>query len=39
MFLAVPENDIPNEKNTIVFKLHAQCERGGSRSTGIIDVV
>ncbi|GFP95022.1 DNA-directed RNA polymerases i and iii subunit rpac1 [Phtheirospermum japonicum] len=24
-------NDEPNEKNTIVFKLHARCERGSSR--------
>ncbi|KAL5548689.1 hypothetical protein UlMin_003920 [Ulmus minor] len=25
------ENDTPNEKNTIVFKLHVRCERGGPR--------
>ncbi|KAL0353494.1 UNVERIFIED_CONTAM: DNA-directed RNA polymerases I and III subunit rpac1 [Sesamum angustifolium] len=25
------ENDEPNEKNTIVFKLHVRCERGSSR--------
>ncbi|KAL3631489.1 hypothetical protein CASFOL_024473 [Castilleja foliolosa] len=24
-------NDEPNEKNTIVFKLHSRCERGSSR--------
>ncbi|KAL3508348.1 hypothetical protein ACH5RR_027749 [Cinchona calisaya] len=33
LFEYMSENDIPNEKNTIVFKLHAQCEKGGSRST------
>ncbi|KAL3648925.1 hypothetical protein CASFOL_005328 [Castilleja foliolosa] len=25
------ENDEPNEKNTIVFKLHSRCEKGSSR--------
>ena len=29
-----PEKDEPNEKNTIVFKLHARCEKGGSRIKG-----
>lgn len=28
------ENDVPNEKNTIVFKLHVRCQRGGPRLTG-----
>lgn len=38
-FRCFPENDIPNEKNTIVFKLHARCEKGGPRSTGTIHAV
>lgn len=29
-----PENDEPNEKNTIVFKLHVRCEKGGPRIKG-----
>lgn len=33
LFEYMSENDIPNEKNTIVFKLHARCEKGGPRST------
>ncbi|XP_027063281.1 uncharacterized protein [Coffea arabica] len=33
LFEYISENDIPNEKNTIVFKLHARCEKGGPRST------
>lgn len=32
-FLLV-ENDDPKENNTIVFKLHVRCERGGQRITG-----
>ena len=32
------ENDVPHEKNTIVFKLHIRCERGGPRLTGIVAV-
>ncbi|CAA2972185.1 DNA-directed RNA polymerases I and III subunit rpac1-like isoform X2 [Olea europaea var. sylvestris] len=31
MFEYMSENDVPNEKNTIVFKLHSRCERGSSR--------
>ncbi|CAI9772788.1 unnamed protein product [Fraxinus pennsylvanica] len=31
MFEYMSENDVPNEKNTIVFKLHYRCERGSSR--------
>lgn len=30
------DNDTPNEKNTIVFKLHVRCERGSPRLTGIV---
>lgn len=30
-----PENDEPNEKNTIVFKLHVRCEKGGARINGV----
>ncbi|KAL3821143.1 hypothetical protein ACJIZ3_007048 [Penstemon smallii] len=33
LFNYMSENDEPNEKNTIVFKLHARCEKGGSRMT------
>lgn len=34
--LISPENDVPNEKNTIVFKLDFKCERkSGERRTGI----
>lgn len=28
------ENDEPNEKNTVVFKLHVRCEKGGPRIKG-----
>ncbi|KAK9059227.1 hypothetical protein SSX86_021846 [Deinandra increscens subsp. villosa] len=32
--LIYPENDVPNEKNTVVFKLHFKCERkSGERRT------
>ncbi|XP_052489798.1 uncharacterized protein LOC105797444 [Gossypium raimondii] len=31
--LSIVENDQPNEKNTIVFKLHVQCKRGSPRIT------
>lgn len=30
-FNYISENDEPNEKNTIVFKLHVRCERGSPR--------
>lgn len=33
LFDYMSENDTSNEKNTIVFKLHARCERGGPRFT------
>ncbi|KAL7249050.1 hypothetical protein ACSBR1_011252 [Camellia fascicularis] len=33
LFDYMSENDVPNEKNTIVFKLHIRCERGGPRLT------
>lgn len=33
------ENDTSNEKNTIVFKLHVRCERGGPRLTGMCAAV
>ncbi|KAF8414281.1 hypothetical protein HHK36_002283 [Tetracentron sinense] len=33
LFEYMSENDTPNEKNTIVFKLHVQCKRGGPRLT------
>ncbi|XP_042504103.1 DNA-directed RNA polymerases I and III subunit RPAC1-like isoform X2 [Macadamia integrifolia] len=33
LFEFMSENDTPNEKNTIVFKLHVQCKRGGPRIT------
>lgn len=31
-----PENDEPNEKNTIVFGLHVSCEKGSSRIQGTL---
>ncbi|XP_024004460.1 DNA-directed RNA polymerases I and III subunit rpac1 isoform X2 [Eutrema salsugineum] len=31
LFEYLSENDQPNEKNTIVFKLHAKCEKGEPR--------
>ncbi|KZV36216.1 hypothetical protein F511_14234 [Dorcoceras hygrometricum] len=31
LFDYISENDEPNEKNTIVFKLHVRCERGSAR--------
>ncbi|KAI3931296.1 hypothetical protein MKX01_040213 [Papaver californicum] len=31
LFEYMSENDTPNENNTIVFKLHAKCKRGGPR--------
>ncbi|KAG8386006.1 hypothetical protein BUALT_Bualt03G0104100 [Buddleja alternifolia] len=31
LFNYMSENDEPNEKNTIVFKLHVRCEKGSSR--------
>lgn len=34
--LSIVENDQPNEKNTIVFKLHVQCKRGSPRITGTV---
>ncbi|KAJ4952947.1 hypothetical protein NE237_029779 [Protea cynaroides] len=33
LFEYFSENDAPNEKNTIVFKLHVQCKRGDPRIT------
>ncbi|KAF8413518.1 hypothetical protein HHK36_001508 [Tetracentron sinense] len=33
LFEYMSENDTPNEKNTIVFKLHVQCKRGAPRLT------
>ncbi|XP_052490113.1 uncharacterized protein LOC105790784 [Gossypium raimondii] len=33
LFDYLSENDQPNEKNTIVFKLHVQCKRGSPRIT------
>lgn len=33
LFDYISENDVPNEKNTIVFSLHVRCERGGQRIT------
>ncbi|XP_010534813.1 PREDICTED: DNA-directed RNA polymerases I and III subunit RPAC1 [Tarenaya hassleriana] len=33
IFEYLSENDQPNEKNTIVFKLHVRCEKGGPRLT------
>ncbi|KAK3021552.1 hypothetical protein RJ639_046500, partial [Escallonia herrerae] len=33
LFDYMSENDVPNEKNTIVFKLHVRCERGDARLT------
>lgn len=29
------ENDVPNERNTIVYKLDVSCKKGGPRCTGI----
>ncbi|XP_049345550.1 uncharacterized protein LOC125810073 [Solanum verrucosum] len=31
LFEYMSENDVPNEKNTIVFKLHARCTKGSDR--------
>lgn len=33
LFESMSENDEPNEKNTIVFKLHVRCKIGGRRLT------
>ncbi|KAK1297771.1 DNA-directed RNA polymerase II subunit RPB3-B [Acorus calamus] len=33
LFEYISENDSPNEKNTIVFKLHVSCKRNGPRFT------
>lgn len=35
-FLFSIENNALNERNSIVFKLHVRCERGGPRLTGIV---
>ncbi|KAH9607188.1 hypothetical protein KSS87_021254 [Heliosperma pusillum] len=35
LFSYKSEKDEPNEKNTIVFGLHARCKRGAQRLTGI----
>ncbi|KAM7277799.1 hypothetical protein ACFE04_004933 [Oxalis oulophora] len=34
LFEYLSENDKPNEKNTIVFKLHVKCKRGSPRISG-----
>uniref|UniRef100_A0A2P2JYS1 Uncharacterized protein MANES_15G058300 n=1 Tax=Rhizophora mucronata TaxID=61149 RepID=A0A2P2JYS1_RHIMU len=34
LFGYLSANDTPNEKNTIVFKLHTHCKRGEARRTG-----
>ncbi|XP_060189048.1 uncharacterized protein LOC132617996 [Lycium barbarum] len=31
LFEYMSENDVPNEKNTVVFKLHARCKKGSER--------
>ncbi|CAN4106661.1 unnamed protein product [Withania somnifera] len=31
LFEYMSENDVPNEKNTIVFKLHVRCKKGSER--------
>ncbi|KAL5735619.1 hypothetical protein ACOSP7_030080 [Xanthoceras sorbifolium] len=33
LFEYISESDSPNEKNTIVFRLHARCDRGAPRLT------
>lgn len=33
LFDYISENDVPNERNTIVFKLHVSCEKGSQRIT------
>ncbi|KAJ4980430.1 hypothetical protein NE237_031267 [Protea cynaroides] len=33
LFEYMPENDTPNERNTIVFKLHVKCKKGDPRLT------
>lgn len=38
-FFLTVANDTPNEKNTIVFKLHARCKRGEPRRTGTVVVL
>lgn len=38
-FVHAPENDEPNEKNTIVFKLHVRCEKKSPRIKGTIWVL
>ncbi|TYH58382.1 hypothetical protein ES332_D08G149400v1 [Gossypium tomentosum] len=39
LFEYLSENDQPNEKNTIVFKLHVQCKRGRPRITVKLDAL
>lgn len=34
-FCSKLDKDTPNEKNTVVFRLHARCERAKPRLTGI----
>jgi hypothetical protein len=34
-FSVCTENDAPNERNTIVYKLHVSCGKGSPRITGI----
>nr|CAB3491936.1 unnamed protein product [Digitaria exilis] len=33
LFYYISENDVPNERNTIVYKLHVSCEKGSQRIT------
>nr|CAB3452695.1 unnamed protein product [Digitaria exilis] len=33
LFDYISENDVPNERNTIVYKLHVSCEKGSQRIT------
>lgn len=36
IFFLCVENESPNERNTIVYKLDVSCKKGGPRMTGII---
>lgn len=38
LFDYMSEKDVPNEKNTIVFKLHARCEKGDQRGAHRLSV-
>ncbi|GJN26950.1 hypothetical protein PR202_gb14919 [Eleusine coracana subsp. coracana] len=35
LFDYISENDVPNERNTIVYKLHVSCGKGSPRITGM----